>query len=37
MKSELATNGPIACGIEATDNFEMNYTGGIYTEYIEDP
>jgi cathepsin X len=32
MKSELAAHGPISCGIHATDNFENNYDGGIYSE-----
>jgi cathepsin X len=32
MKAELAAHGPISCGIHATDNFENNYDGGIYTE-----
>jgi cathepsin X len=32
MKAELAKNGPIACGIEVTDNFEK-YESGIYSEF----
>jgi len=34
MKAELAANGPISCGIHATDNFENNYDGGIYSEKV---
>jgi len=34
MKSDLALYGPIGCGIEVTDNFEYNYTGGIYSEHL---
>ena len=34
MKAELHANGPISCGIHATDNFENNYDGGIYSEEL---
>lgn len=36
MKAALQ-DGPISCGIHATDNFEHNYDGGIYSEYVRFP
>jgi hypothetical protein len=32
IKAELATRGPVACGIHVTEKFEA-YTGGIYKEF----
>ena len=38
MKAELYANGPISCGIHATDNFENNYDGTyIYSEHVRFP
>lgn len=38
MKAELYKNGPISCGIHATENFELNYDGTyIYSEEVRFP
>jgi cathepsin X len=36
MKAELFQNGPIACGIHATDKF-IAYAGGIFSEFVPLP
>lgn len=37
MKAELYANGPISCGVHATENWELNYKGGIYSEVVRFP
>jgi cathepsin X len=37
MKAELFLNGPISCGIQATEKFETTYKGGIFKEYYAEP
>ena len=36
MKAEIYQNGPISCGMHATDNFKK-YKGGIFSEHEENP
>jgi len=35
MKAEIFTHGPISCGIYLSPNLISNYTGGIYSEKVE--
>lgn len=37
MKAELYAHGPISCGVHATDKWENEYKGGIYSEKVRFP
>jgi len=34
MKKEIFARGPITCGMDVTDKFYNNYTGGIWKEKV---
>jgi len=36
MMAEIAANGPISCGMYLSPNLIVNYTSGIYAEYVPD-
>ena len=36
IKAEVYHRGPVACSIFATEFLDEEYTGGIYTEYMEE-
>ena len=35
MKAELALNGPMECGVQATDNFDKYFGDYIYSEHLD--
>jgi hypothetical protein len=35
MKAEIYVNGPISCGMYLSPNLIVNYTGGIYSEKVD--
>uniref|UniRef100_A0A914IDM3 cathepsin X n=1 Tax=Globodera rostochiensis TaxID=31243 RepID=A0A914IDM3_GLORO len=37
MMSEIHNRGPIACAISATEQFDKNYTGGIFQQLADSP
>jgi len=37
MMKEIMTRGPISCGIDATNELEQDYNGGIFYQFVENP